>query len=144
MRVKTRSMYCVEKTFHFEAAHRLMAPYEGKCLNLHGHSFEVQVRLWGNQLGPEDFLVDFKNLKPIERWIEDHFDHAVLVNEKDEGLLSYLRKNSQRHFTFPHNPTSEIIAQKIFMVTKEIFPNFRVEVVVQETCLSRVIYQELQ
>ncbi len=67
----------VSKEFTFDSAHHLHC-YEGKCKNLHGHTYKLQV----NMLGKTDFrglVIDFADIKRIakERVI-DKLDHRYL------------------------------------------------------------------
>lgn len=81
------------KTFKFEAAHRL-PNHDGKCRNLHGHSYIVEVELEGSVEMPdtrrspkEGMICDFGDLKRIfnER-VFNRYDHTFL-NESMAGLL---------------------------------------------------------
>jgi 6-pyruvoyltetrahydropterin/6-carboxytetrahydropterin synthase len=77
------------KQFSFEMAHALPA-YEGKCHNIHGHSYKLFVTVEGAPLAqsgaPSDGMVlDFHTLKEcVEKHIIDRFDHA-LVLPRSEG-----------------------------------------------------------
>ena len=77
------------KQFSFEMAHALPA-YEGKCRNIHGHSYKLFVTVEGAPLcssgAPTDGMVlDFHSLKAcVEKHIIDRFDHA-LVLPRSEG-----------------------------------------------------------
>ncbi len=69
-------MFIVTITRHFSAAHALSIG--GKCENLHGHNFRVDVSVKGNILGEDGILIDFRDLK---RWTEDvleELDHKYL------------------------------------------------------------------
>ena len=58
-------MIRVCKTFTFDAAHRL-PDYKGKCKNLHGHTYKLEVEVMGDVL-PENkhMVMDFSKLKKI-------------------------------------------------------------------------------
>lgn len=71
------------KSFSFDASHQLVG-HNGKCANLHGHTYKLEVCLSGvikNTLGSDEGMVfDFGALKKIVKSeILDHFDHAVLL-----------------------------------------------------------------
>ncbi|MBP5644880.1 MAG: 6-carboxytetrahydropterin synthase [Bacteroidales bacterium] len=78
------------KQFSFEMAHALPA-YEGKCHNIHGHSYKLFVTVEGaplSQIGaPTDGMVlDFHTLKEcVEKHIVDRFDHALVLPQKNVG-----------------------------------------------------------
>lgn len=67
----------VSKEFTFDAAHHLHC-YEGKCKNLHGHTYKVVFGVSGyvDEIG---LVIDFGDLKQI--WkdkIEKYLDHRYL------------------------------------------------------------------
>ena len=68
---------------HFDAAHCL-PNYNGKCANLHGHRWvvEVGVKAFSDEyLDNGDMLIDFHKMKEIlEKEVLDIFDHS-LVND---------------------------------------------------------------
>lgn len=99
----------VEDTF--SAAHQLRE-YEGKCENLHGHTFKVQVYLSGDQLDKVGMIVDFKKIKAELKNVLDKFDHTNL-----NDLPEFKEKN----------PTAENLAYEIFYKIKHINP-FKVTV----------------
>ena len=72
----------VAKVFEFSAAHYLPG-YGGKCANMHGHTWWVELMVEG-AVGQDGMVLDFLGLKKVvEPWIE-RLDHHVL-NEV-EGL----------------------------------------------------------
>jgi 6-pyruvoyltetrahydropterin/6-carboxytetrahydropterin synthase len=67
----------VSKEFTFDAAHHLHF-YEGKCKNLHGHTYTVIFGISGfvNEIG---LMIDFGDIKDIwKQKIEVHLDHRYL------------------------------------------------------------------
>ena len=64
----------VEQTF--SAGHALRN-YKGKCENVHGHNFKVQVVIEGERLDETGLLVDFIDVKQSMRSIIDRLDHVV-------------------------------------------------------------------
>lgn len=77
------------KQFSFEMAHALPA-YEGKCHNIHGHSYKLFVTVEGAPLqqqgAPTDGMVlDFHQLKEIVNLhIVEQFDHALVLPRKGQ------------------------------------------------------------
>lgn len=67
----------VEHTF---AAGHALRNYRGKCENVHGHNYKVQVTLCGEALDHVGMLVDFVELKRLLRAISEPLDH-VFINE---------------------------------------------------------------
>jgi queuosine biosynthesis protein QueD len=73
-------MYNVTKEFKFEAAHRLhKLPSTHACSNLHGHSYVVHVSIDGEELNDVGFVIDFGELKFFQNWLDEHFDHALIL-----------------------------------------------------------------
>ncbi len=66
---------CVKDSF--AAAHRLVG-YKGKCEELHGHNFAVEVYLSGDRLGDDGMLVDFKTIKANIQKVLDVLDHKYI------------------------------------------------------------------
>ncbi|MGD1071035.1 MAG: 6-carboxytetrahydropterin synthase QueD [Bryobacteraceae bacterium] len=67
----------VEHTF---AAGHALRNYRGKCENVHGHNYRVQVTLRGEKLDSTGMLADFVELKRILRAISEPLDH-VFIND---------------------------------------------------------------
>lgn len=63
----------------FAAAHKIVG-YKGKCEELHGHNFLVEVFISGEKLGDDGLLVDFKILKDYLKDVLDGLDHKY-INE---------------------------------------------------------------
>ena len=75
----------VEHTF---AAGHALRNYKGKCENVHGHNYRVQVKLRGEQLDKTGMLVDFTDLKRVLRAISEPLDH-VFIND----IEPFIEKN---------------------------------------------------
>lgn len=60
----------------FDAAHSLPG-YPGKCVNLHGHTYEVEIVVEGN-VGGDGFVMDFYKLKKIIAGALQELDHSLL------------------------------------------------------------------
>lgn len=72
------------KIFTFDAAHQLEG-HKGKCANVHGHTYKLEVVVSGEPLsdkhpGEEGFVMDFGDVKQIvKEKIVDRLDHAFLA-----------------------------------------------------------------
>ncbi|WP_423798564.1 6-carboxytetrahydropterin synthase QueD [Neobacillus sp. SAB-20_R2A] len=67
----------VSKEFTFDAAHHLHC-YEGKCKNLHGHTYKVIFGISG-YVDDRGLMMDFGDIKDIwKNEIEIHLDHRYL------------------------------------------------------------------
>jgi 6-pyruvoyltetrahydropterin/6-carboxytetrahydropterin synthase len=130
--------YIITKEFRFEAAHRLLKNYSGKCTNNHGHSWMVKLHLEGSNLDEKDMLIDFQELKALKTWVDDKLDHATLLWENDP-MREYIQISGQRMFLTKKNPTSEHIAEVILNESVRLFENSRIKVAcveVNETCTT--------
>ena len=80
-------MYLVKIEEAFEAAHNLRG-YDGKCANLHGHNWIVEVEVAGEKLNELGILVDFKDVKRelkklLDQTVENYFT-LIKPNTKEE------------------------------------------------------------
>ncbi len=119
----------ITKIFSFEMAHALWN-HDGKCRNIHGHSYKLYVTLSGlpvNKTGdPEDgMLIDFGKLKKmIKSNIIDEFDHAFLISEhspqaKEISSLSVPFENVR---IVPFQPTSENLVLHFSELISKLLP----------------------
>ncbi|MBV7441144.1 6-carboxytetrahydropterin synthase [Weeksellaceae bacterium TAE3-ERU29] len=104
----------ITKIFTFETAHALFG-YDGKCKNVHGHSYKLYVTLRGTPICDKNseklgMVIDFGDLKEIvKREIVDPLDHAVLLN-KNSGHISLgetLIKEGHKVVFTEYQPTCE-------------------------------------
>lgn len=91
-------MYEVMIEEEFSAAHALRG-YRGKCENMHGHNWKVEVYVRGERLDGVGMLVDFKELKAATRRVMQYLDHQNLnelqpfdveLNPSSEHLAGYI------------------------------------------------------
>ncbi len=135
---KGKIKYILSKEFKFEAAHRIINNYSGKCSNFHGHCWVVIVYIEGYDLDERNMLVDFNEIKVLRGWIEENLDHTSILWEKDP-LLASLKEHSQKVYSTKLNPTSEHLAQIILEKAITFFNNSRIRVEsveVKESCTS--------
>lgn len=118
-------MFEVKIETSFSSAHHLLN-YKGKCENVHGHNWKVEVTARGNELDRSNILIDFKILKRGINEIIDYLDH------KDLNELEEFKGES---------PSSEFIAKFIYLKAKEKFNQIQ-RVDVWETPTSRASYFE--
>jgi 6-pyruvoyltetrahydropterin/6-carboxytetrahydropterin synthase len=91
-------MYRVTVLSHFSGAHRLRCLH-GKCEELHGHNWKVEVSVVSNRLNKEGVVIDFSILKQKVEKVLKALDHTYL--------------NELRYFS-RKEPSSENIAKYIF------------------------------
>ena len=76
----------ITKQFSFETGHALYG-YDGKCRNVHGHSYKLSVTVIGEPIADSShvkfgMVIDFSDLKKIvKEEIVDVFDHATVFNK---------------------------------------------------------------
>jgi 6-pyruvoyltetrahydropterin/6-carboxytetrahydropterin synthase len=90
-------MFEVSVEYSFAAGHALRG-YRGKCENVHGHNYRVQVTVAGERLNSIGLLVDFADLRAALKELVESFDHHFLndlepfkqINPSAENLAYYL------------------------------------------------------
>jgi 6-pyruvoyltetrahydropterin/6-carboxytetrahydropterin synthase len=91
-------MYEVMISEEFAAAHALRG-YRGKCENLHGHNYKIEIYVRGAELDEVGMLVDFVHLKAVTREVIRSLDHQNLnelppfdreLNPSAEHLAGYI------------------------------------------------------
>ncbi len=114
----------ITKQFSFETGHALYG-YDGKCKNVHGHSYKLSVTVIGQPITDRTnvkfgMVIDFSDLKKIvKEEIVDHFDHATVFNETTPHieLANELKTRGHHVILVNYQPTSENMvidfAQKI-------------------------------
>jgi 6-pyruvoyltetrahydropterin/6-carboxytetrahydropterin synthase len=93
----------IYKSVHFDASHRLLH-YCGKCANLHGHRWKVEVWIQGDVNERTGILVDYNTIKSTV----EHFDHQIILN-RDDPMVACIEQ-FQPVITTPGDPTSELLA----------------------------------
>ena len=63
-------------------AHRTHT-HEGHCRFVHGYSRSFKFYFEARALDEHNFVVDFSSLKDLRKWLEQMFDHTLLINEDD-------------------------------------------------------------
>ncbi len=104
----------ITKRFTFETAHALYG-YDGKCKNVHGHSYKLDVTVIGTPISDNThvkfgMVIDFGDLKKIiNEEIVDRFDHAIILNKNTPHLelAKDLQKLGHDVILVNYQPTSE-------------------------------------
>ena len=104
----------ITKKFSFETGHALYG-YDGKCKNVHGHSYKLSVTVMGSPIEDRTdakfgMVIDFTDLKKIvKEEIVDQFDHATVFNETTPHieLAKELIKRDHHVILVDYQPTSE-------------------------------------
>jgi 6-pyruvoyltetrahydropterin/6-carboxytetrahydropterin synthase len=119
----------LNKDMHISAAHYIPHPESGKCQNVHGHNYFINLTIAGDRLNDAGFLVDFKLLKDI---IHKRYDHAFLNELPEFSGTSY--------------PSTEVFAEQIWKSIQEHLDRLEtkpkcIQVIVRETPTSYVVYR---
>jgi len=121
-------MYEVTIRKSFSAAH-ILKEIGGKCEEMHGHNFIVEVTVTGPSLNSEDLLIDFRVLKGWTNEVLEEMDHKYLNDvECFKGM----------------NPSSEQVARHIYNRLAEKAASLKValtQVTVWESENARVSYR---
>lgn len=134
-------MFSISKEFRFEAAHRLVHGYEGLCANNHGHSFVVTVFLKSSKLDSVGMVRDFKDVKILKKWVDDHLDHSTIISDSDDVFHQWLIDNKQRHVVLDGNPTSERLCKMLYQRAQILGLKEVYAVEINETCTSKARYE---
>lgn len=139
-------MFTLKTTASFDSAH-FLAGYEGKCSNIHGHHWVIEVRVSGRQLETEGvtrgMIIDFGDLKHEVRKLADSFDHALLYENGTlrSTTLEALREEGFCLIALPFRPTAENFARHFYlMLTGRGLPVR--SVTVYETPENGAVYEE--
>lgn len=106
----------ITKQFSFETGHALYG-YDGKCRNVHGHSYKLSVTVIGKPIDDQNnvkhgMVIDFGDLKRIVKTeIVDVFDHATVFNKNTPHveLAKELEKRGHKILLVDYQPTSEMM-----------------------------------
>ncbi len=104
----------ITKQFTFETGHALYG-YDGKCKNVHGHSYKLSVTVIGTPIDDRNnvkfgMVIDFSDLKKIvKEEIVDQFDHATVFNQTTPHIELAHELKSRGHdvILVNYQPTSE-------------------------------------
>jgi 6-pyruvoyltetrahydropterin/6-carboxytetrahydropterin synthase len=119
-------MISITKIFRFETAHAIFG-YEGPCAHIHGHSYELHVRVGAEQnengyISGTGIIIDFKELKSIvQTSVIKKLDHKLVLSKE------YLANTSNRFLNqevvvFEAEPTAENLLIFIRNEIQNLFP----------------------
>jgi 6-pyruvoyltetrahydropterin/6-carboxytetrahydropterin synthase len=124
-------MYQLTKSVTFDAAHQLR-DYPGKCANLHGHTYKLEVCIAGEKVSELGMLYDFFDMKKLMQGVVEKLDHHFINEIPPFDEI---------------NPTAENLAYYIYQTLKHQLaqqdPNLRLKhVQIWETPSCSAIYSE--
>ena len=119
----------ITKQFSFETGHALYG-YDGKCRNVHGHSYKLSVTVFGVPISDNSnvkfgMVIDFGDLKHIvKEEIVSVFDHATVFNKNTPHieLAKELEDRGHNVLLVDYQPTSEMMVIDFAKKIKERLP----------------------
>lgn len=120
----------ITKQFSFETGHALYG-YDGKCKNVHGHSYRLDVTVIGKPISDNSnvkfgMVIDFGDLKKIvKEEVVDVFDHATVFNKNTPHveLAKELENRGHNVLLVNYQPTSEMMVIDFAEKIKKRLPN---------------------
>lgn len=157
----------ITKTFRFEAGHRVWKQNLtcgrgakishgkekpiNKCVNLHGHSYLLEVTLGSDTLSDQDMVIDFYHVKNALKDLIDTIDHSFIIDVNDP-MYGELKEVAEKYgamkiFSVDFCPTAEALAKFFYdyLVSKlsevDLLGEVKViKVVLWETATSKAEY----
>lgn len=139
-------MYSLKTSACFDSAH-FLSGYEGKCSNIHGHRWKVEVEVCSESLtetgNTRGMIVDFSNLKKDLAEITDNMDHCLIIETgslKQKTMDALLEENF-KIIEVSFRPTAENFAKYFYDEMKKKDYSV-VSTTVYETPNNCAIYHE--
>ncbi|MCS7306998.1 MAG: 6-carboxytetrahydropterin synthase [Aquificaceae bacterium] len=157
----------ITKTFRFEAGHRVWKQNltcgrgaeltmgkevpVNKCINLHGHSYVLEVTLGSEELSEQDMVMDFYHLKNALKELIEEIDHSFIIDRQDP-MFEELRQVAEKYGAFKvypvdFCPTAEALAKFFYDYVSQKLSQVGllgdvkvVKVVLWETATSKAEY----
>jgi len=156
----------ISKTFRFEAGHRVwkqnLTSGRGaeftrekpinKCINLHGHSYVLEVTVGSDTLTDQEMVMDFYHVKNALKDLIDTIDHSFIIDVNDP-MYEDLKKVAEKYgafkiFPVDFCPTAEALAKFFYDFLTEKLKEVGllgevkvVKVVLWETATSKAEYR---
>jgi 6-pyruvoyltetrahydropterin/6-carboxytetrahydropterin synthase len=91
-------MFEVSVEYTFAAGHALRG-YKGKCENVHGHNYKVQLVVAGEQLDATGMLMDFVEVRKNIKELVERLDHRFLNDVPPFDVLNPSAENIAKYFS---------------------------------------------
>ena len=112
-------MYYLKTSACFDSAHFLHG-YNGKCANIHGHHWVVEVKISGDKLQgsgeKRGMLLDFGDFKQAVKKLAESFDHTLIYekNTLKPATVAALKEEGFSLVETDFRPTAENFAAHIY------------------------------
>lgn len=112
-------MYTLKTNSSFDSAH-FLSGYEGKCSNIHGHRWKVEIEVGNSELddlgNTRGMIVDFSKLKKDLKEITDYLDHCLIIekNTLKPRTMEALLDEGFRIEEMDFRPTAENFSQYFY------------------------------
>lgn len=116
----------VTKEGYFEAAH-MLSNYDGRCANLHGHSYKYEITVATESDVVDGMVIDFNRIKAVV----DRYDHATVFageyarDRAEQELLDWAETWDKRRVYMParQKPTCENMASQLATEVFDALPD---------------------
>jgi 6-pyruvoyltetrahydropterin/6-carboxytetrahydropterin synthase len=109
-------MFEVQVEYSFAAGHALRG-YKGKCENVHGHNYKVQLVVAGEQLDATGMLMDFVEVKKTIKGLVERLDHRFLNDVPPFDVLNPSAENIAKYFSDELEPSVKNRGLQVHAVT---------------------------
>lgn len=109
-------MFEVQVEYSFAAGHALRG-YKGKCENVHGHNYKVQLTVAGEQLDATGMLMDFVEVKKNIKALVERLDHRFLNDVPPFDVLNPSAENIAKYFSDELEPSVKDRGLQVHAVT---------------------------
>ena len=112
-------MYTLQTSACFDSAH-FLKEYHGKCSNIHGHRWTVEVTVASDEVEAQGqtrgMVVDFKTLKSDLKELAEALDHSLIIEENSlrDKTKEALLEEDFAIVELPFRPTAENLAKYFY------------------------------
>lgn len=138
-------MYLLKTAATFDSAH-FLSGYNGKCANIHGHTWKLEVAISSQELKEtgekRGMVIDFSDFKKAVRELASRFDHTLIYEKGSlkDGTVAALSAEGFKLTEVPFRPTAENFAEHFYRSLTENLPVKSVSV--YETPDNCAVYEE--
>ncbi|MBC2580438.1 6-carboxytetrahydropterin synthase QueD [Clostridium sp. DJ247] len=139
-------MYILKAEHSFDSAH-FLAGYKGKCGNIHGHRWKVEIEVQSETLIKDGefqgMVIDFGDLKRDVKDMVDYYDHSLIIQEGTmrPETLNCIQQDGFKVIKVNFRPTAENFAAFFFKVMKDKGYSVK-RATVYETPSNSAVYEE--